>query len=145
MLASPPPPPPPPAPPPQPAPPARASDLARDEGKAAVYLTPYEQECLRKRTAAGTVEDPNSAEVGVYYATSRQGVTPAPARDRYFGTRSEPFAGDRVSLNFGLTLEFKLMIVAKGKWRKLDGRTLLPVIIQGVEFPNGLRQRQTAA
>lgn len=42
-------------------------------------------------------------------------------------------------------MAFKLMIVAKGKWRKLDGRTRLPEIIQGVEFPNGLRQRQTAA
>jgi esterase/lipase superfamily enzyme len=102
MLAAPPPPPPAPPSPPQPAPPGRASDLARDEGKAAVYLTPYEQECLRKRNAAGTLEDPNSAEVGVYYATSRQGVTPDPARDRYFGARSEPFAGDRVRLNYGL-------------------------------------------
>jgi esterase/lipase superfamily enzyme len=101
---SPPPPPPPPAPPPspEPAPPGRASDIARREGKASVYLTPYEQECLSKRTAAGTLQDPNSAEVGVFYATSRQVVTPDPARDRYFGSRSEPFAGDRVRLNFGL-------------------------------------------
>lgn len=39
----------------------------------------------------------------------------------------------------------KLMIAAHGKWRKLDGRSRLPEIIEESEFRDGLRQLQTVA
>jgi hypothetical protein len=38
----------------------------------------------------------------------------------------------------------ELMMLAQGKWRKLDGQNRLPDIIQGVEFRDGLRQLQAA-
>ena len=42
-------------------------------------------------------------------------------------------------------MAFKLMMSAQKKWRKLDGQNRLPEIIQGVEFRDGLRQRQATA
>ena len=40
---------------------------------------------------------------------------------------------------------YKLMMSAKKKWRKLDGKNRLPEIIQGVEFKDGIKQHQNAA
>ena len=50
-----------------------------------------------------------------------------------------------LSRKTGLAMTFKLMMSAQKKWRELDGRNRLPEIIQGVEFRDGLRQRQAAA
>jgi transposase-like protein len=50
-----------------------------------------------------------------------------------------------LSRETGLAMAFKLMMSAKGKWRKLDGRNRLPEVIDGVEFRDGLRHLQTAA
>ena len=50
-----------------------------------------------------------------------------------------------LSRRTGLAMVFKLMMSAQKKWRKLDGQNRLPEIIQGVEFRDGLRQRQVAA
>lgn len=50
-----------------------------------------------------------------------------------------------LSRRTGLAMAFKLMMSAQNKWRKLDGQNRLPEIIQGVEFRDGLRQRQAAA
>jgi putative transposase len=50
-----------------------------------------------------------------------------------------------LSRRTGLAMAFKLMMSAQNKWRKLDGQNRLPEIIQGVEFRDGLRQRQVAA
>jgi len=49
-----------------------------------------------------------------------------------------------LSRRTGLAMAFKLMMLAQGKWRKLDGQNRLPEIIQGVEFRDGLRQLQVA-
>ena len=40
---------------------------------------------------------------------------------------------------------FKLILSAKKKWRKLDGKNRLPEIVRGVEFKDGLPQLQEAA
>lgn len=50
-----------------------------------------------------------------------------------------------LSRKTGLAMAFKLMMSAQKKWRKLDGQNRLPEIIEGVEFRDGLRQRQAAA
>ncbi len=50
-----------------------------------------------------------------------------------------------LSRKTGLAMAFKLMMSAQKKWRKLDGQNRLPEVISGVEFRDGLRQRQTAA
>ena len=50
-----------------------------------------------------------------------------------------------LSRKTGLAMSFRLMMAAQKKWRKLDGQHRLPEIIQGIEFRDGLRQRQTAA
>ncbi len=44
-----------------------------------------------------------------------------------------------------LSMVYKLMMSAKKKWRKLDGKNRLPEIISGVEFKDGLPQIQNAA
>jgi len=44
-----------------------------------------------------------------------------------------------------LAMVFRLMMSAKKKWRKLDGKNRLPEIIQGVEFKDGIKQHQNAA
>ncbi|MFV0297255.1 MAG: transposase, partial [Hyphomicrobiaceae bacterium] len=50
-----------------------------------------------------------------------------------------------LSRKTGLAMAFRLMISAQKKWRRLDGQSRLPEIIQGIEFRDGLRQLQTAA
>ncbi len=50
-----------------------------------------------------------------------------------------------LSRKTGLAMAFRLMMSAQKKWRKLDGQNRLPEIIQGIEFRDGLRQRQAAA
>jgi putative transposase len=37
------------------------------------------------------------------------------------------------------------MMSAQNKWRKLDGQSRLPDIIQGVEFRDGIRQLRATA
>jgi putative transposase len=44
-----------------------------------------------------------------------------------------------------LAMVYKLMMSAKKKWRKLDGKNRLSEIIRGVEFKDGLPQLQNAA
>jgi len=44
-----------------------------------------------------------------------------------------------------LAMVYKLMMSAKKKWRKLDGKNRLPEIIRGVEFRDGIKQLQNAA
>lgn len=50
-----------------------------------------------------------------------------------------------LSRKTALSMVFKLMMSAKKKWRKLDGKNRLPEIIQGVEFKDGIKQLQNAA
>jgi len=50
-----------------------------------------------------------------------------------------------LSRETGLAMAFRLMMSAQAKWRKLDGRNRLPEVIRGVEFRDGVRQRQAAA
>lgn len=50
-----------------------------------------------------------------------------------------------LSRKTGLAMAFKLMMSAKAKWRKLDGRNRLPELIQGVAFQDGIAQLQRAA
>lgn len=60
-------------------------------------LTPYQRACLASSEAS-----PESASVGLYYATSRQPVPrPDPARDLWFGTARETVTGDRIRINYG--------------------------------------------
>jgi transposase-like protein len=44
-----------------------------------------------------------------------------------------------------LTMVFKLMESASKKWRLLNGATLLPEVIKGVVFVDGVRQEKPAA
>ena len=44
-----------------------------------------------------------------------------------------------------LAMVYKLMMSAKKKWRKLDGKNRMSEIIRGVEFKDGLPQLQNAA
>jgi len=50
-----------------------------------------------------------------------------------------------LSRKTGLAMAFKLMMSAKAKWRKLDGRNRLPELIQGAAFSDGIAQLKTAA
>lgn len=50
-----------------------------------------------------------------------------------------------LSRKTALAMTFKLMMSAKGKWRKLDGAHRLPEIIQGIAFKDGIKQTQLAA
>jgi len=50
-----------------------------------------------------------------------------------------------LSRKTGLAMAFKLMMSAQTKWRKLNGANRMPEIIQGVEFKDGIKQRQHAA
>lgn len=50
-----------------------------------------------------------------------------------------------LSRKTALSMVYKLMMSAKKKWRKLDGKNRLPEIIRGVEFKDGLPQLQDAA
>jgi putative transposase len=44
-----------------------------------------------------------------------------------------------------LAMVFKLAESARRKWRALNGTALLPDVIQGVHFVNGIKQDQAAA
>ena len=44
-----------------------------------------------------------------------------------------------------LTMVFKLMQSAEKKWRALNGHELLPDVIQGITFIDGVKQEQAAA
>ena len=50
-----------------------------------------------------------------------------------------------LSRKTGLAMAFRLMMSAQAKWRKLDGASRMPEIIQGVEFKDGIKQIQAAA
>jgi transposase-like protein len=50
-----------------------------------------------------------------------------------------------LSRKTGLAMAFRLMMSAQAKWRKLDGASRLPEIVQGVEFKDGIKQLQAAA
>ena len=50
-----------------------------------------------------------------------------------------------LSRKTALAMVYKLMMSAKKKWRKLDGKNRLPEIIKGVEFKDGIKQLQNAA
>ena len=50
-----------------------------------------------------------------------------------------------LSRKTGLAMAFKLMMSAQTKWRKLDGASRMPEIIQGIEFKDGIKQLQKAA
>ncbi len=50
-----------------------------------------------------------------------------------------------LSRKTGLAMAFKLMMSAQNKWRKLDGASRMPEIIQGIEFKDGIKQIQNAA
>jgi putative transposase len=50
-----------------------------------------------------------------------------------------------LSRKTGLAMAFRLMMSAQAKWRKLDGANRLPEIVEGVEFKDGIKQRQAAA
>ena len=49
--------------------------------------------------------------------------------------------GSRVTC---LTMVFKLMESAAKKWRQLNGSTLLPDILQGITFIDGIKQKVAA-
>jgi len=44
-----------------------------------------------------------------------------------------------------LTMLFKLILLAKAKWRKLDGSSHLAKVIKGVPFRDGIKQIKHAA
>jgi putative transposase len=44
-----------------------------------------------------------------------------------------------------LTMVFKLMQSAEKKWRALNGHQLLPDVIQGITFIDGVKQEKAAA
>ncbi|OSP52947.1 hypothetical protein BV911_18375 [Pseudoruegeria sp. SK021] len=50
-----------------------------------------------------------------------------------------------LSRKTGLAMAFRLMMSAQAKWRKLDGVSRLPEIVQGIEIRDGIKQLQTAA
>jgi putative transposase len=50
-----------------------------------------------------------------------------------------------LSRKTALAMTFKLILSAKRKWRKLDGSTLLAEVIDGVQFPDGIKLNQNAA
>ena len=50
-----------------------------------------------------------------------------------------------LSRKTGLAMAFKLMMSAQSKWRKLDGASRMPEIIEGIAFIDGIKQVQNAA
>ena len=50
-----------------------------------------------------------------------------------------------LSRRTALVMVHRLMMSAKGKWRRLSGPNRLPEIIEGVEFRDGIKQVQAAA
>jgi len=48
-------------------------------------------------------------------------------------------AGSRTK---GITMAFKLLDMAEQRWRKLDGRMLLPLVRAGVKFVDGIQQQR---
>jgi putative transposase len=50
-----------------------------------------------------------------------------------------------LSRKTALAMTHQLMLSAKKKWRKLDGQTRLPEIIQGLEFRDGIKHQTIAA
>jgi putative transposase len=52
-------------------------------------------------------------------------------------TRRTKGSGSRTAC---LTMVFKLAQCAERSWRKLNGSTLLPEVIRGVKFVDGMRQ-----
>ena len=57
-------------------------------------------------------------------------------------TKKTKGSGSRVAC---LTMVFKLMQSAEKKWRTLNGSSLLPEVIQGTKFVNGVKQAKPAA
>jgi len=51
-------------------------------------------------------------------------------------------SGSRVAC---LTMVYKLMMSAQKKWRLLNGSSLLPQVIQGIKFIDGVKESKTAA
>ena len=47
-------------------------------------------------------------------------------------------SGSRVAC---LTMVFKLALTAEKRWRRLNGSALLPEVIQGVQFVDGIKAR----
>ena len=43
------------------------------------------------------------------------------------------------SRNAGLAMAYRLMLLAEGHWRRLNGRELLPLVREGVRFQDGVR------
>ena len=67
--------------------------------------------------------------------------TPDRVRGRLFATvrhRTTKTKGC-LSRQTALAMTHQLMLSAKKKWRKLDGPSRLPEIIQGVEFRDGIK------
>ena len=50
-----------------------------------------------------------------------------------------------LSRQTALAMTHQLMLSAKKKWRKLDGQTRLPEIIEGIEFRDGIKHEMEAA
>jgi putative transposase len=50
-----------------------------------------------------------------------------------------------LSRKTALAMTHQLMLSAKKKWRKLDGQSRLPEIIQGIEFRDGIKHETKAA
>jgi putative transposase len=50
-----------------------------------------------------------------------------------------------LSRKTGAAMAFKLMMLAQGKWRKLDGANRMPEIIEAIEFKHGIKQLTKAA
>jgi len=50
--------------------------------------------------------------------------------------------GSRVAC---LTMVYKLMMSAQKKWRLLNGSSLLPELLQGIKFIDGVKESKTAA
>ena len=50
-----------------------------------------------------------------------------------------------LSRKTALIMLFKLMMSAKGKWRRISGPSRLPKVIEEIEFWDGIKQVQAAA
>ena len=101
---------------------------------------PKAVECLRKDREALLAFYDFPAEHWVHLRTTNPiESTFATVRLR---TKRTKGSGSRMAC---LTMVFKLMQSAEKKWRALNGRELLPEVIQGITFIDGIKQEQVAA
>jgi len=93
-------------------------------------------ECLRKNREVLLTFDDFPGEHWLHLRTTNPiESTFATVRLRHRRTKG---SGSRTAC---LTMVFKLALAAEKRWRQLNGSTLLPEVIRGVRFVDGMKER----